>query len=916
MYQNRFGSGASLNNSLDLVCNSITLINPDNTETLFGGVGSTVGGGASVVIMNTTSLTLLNQTLTNVSNLNVSNNIYVTGNTILQGGTTIVSNLNVFQSSILRGNTTVISNLNISGNSSIIGNKTILSNLNVSGVATLNNVAVNSSDLINTNLSITTNQANILSSDTLSNIVLDSYYCSYTGATTTAGVSAGHIAYAIGTGNGHSNINIYYPGVYVLQCYVMLPNATSPAFGISFGGASFTRSTLTSGFIQVSITTPTLTTGVYPISLTYFDGISGPWYSYGWSIMTYDNYIAGSAIRNCINIGNTSSATYFYGNVTGLTSLAVGLGNVNNTSDLNKPISTATQAALNTISSNTNFNNTVFNNVTITASLNISGTSSHAGSTTLLSNLYVSGSTTLKANATFLSTLNISGATTIVSTLNVLGNTTINGNLIINGGTDTVGSSNSTINILGNTTIGSTNSTLIMQGASSHNSSLNVSGTAMFNNITALGTLNVLGTLYYANGMSGTYVNSNVGVNVNNNGYIASYSTNLTQLYLCDAQGNVSNSGNHTTSGSLYVSGVSIIQGAHTVGSNLNVVGTSVHLGASSMGSSLNVLGAANLNTIQTTGIVVAGGTLTALGNMAVNGTTLMQGQLTMQYPATIQGAWLVGGTTITSNLNISGNTVMTANLNVGGNFTVNGTQTIVGGTVTSTPQTMSSTLLVSGASTLMSTLNVVGQTQINNNNLIVSNGNIFAEGSSIQVWAGNLTTGSVFNADTSGNVWNYGNHTILSSLNVIGSTIQQGSYGCWAQAPIYGTSYASGTQITWGAMTTSNGVTHTANTASFKLSQAGTYSIGASLMNTVATGSAGGIAQLLMFTSPDNATWTQFGSGYAAGPFSQYTPLTGDNIVSVPANYYVLFTIYSTVGTVTFHSSGVISYMYLYRIG
>jgi len=43
-----------------------------------------------------------------------------------------------------------------------------------------------------------------------------------------------------------------------------------------------------------------------------------------------------------------SGTAAFTGNVTGLTSSVVGLGNVDNTSDLNKPISTATQTALNT----------------------------------------------------------------------------------------------------------------------------------------------------------------------------------------------------------------------------------------------------------------------------------------------------------------------------------------------------------------------------------------------------------------------------------------------------------------------------------------------------------------------------------------------------------------------------------------
>ena len=44
----------------------------------------------------------------------------------------------------------------------------------------------------------------------------------------------------------------------------------------------------------------------------------------------------------------------FTGIVQGVTKESVGLGNVNNTSDINKPISSATQSALNTVVLNTN----------------------------------------------------------------------------------------------------------------------------------------------------------------------------------------------------------------------------------------------------------------------------------------------------------------------------------------------------------------------------------------------------------------------------------------------------------------------------------------------------------------------------------------------------------------------------------
>ena len=53
------------------------------------------------------------------------------------------------------------------------------------------------------------------------------------------------------------------------------------------------------------------------------------------------------------NIAPTHNPT-FTGNVNGIDQDAVGLGNVDNTSDLDKPVSTATQNAINTIVYNTN----------------------------------------------------------------------------------------------------------------------------------------------------------------------------------------------------------------------------------------------------------------------------------------------------------------------------------------------------------------------------------------------------------------------------------------------------------------------------------------------------------------------------------------------------------------------------------
>ncbi len=51
-------------------------------------------------------------------------------------------------------------------------------------------------------------------------------------------------------------------------------------------------------------------------------------------------------------VGNYASTTYVDNAVAGITKGTIGLGNVDNTSDLNKPISTATQNALNATNGN------------------------------------------------------------------------------------------------------------------------------------------------------------------------------------------------------------------------------------------------------------------------------------------------------------------------------------------------------------------------------------------------------------------------------------------------------------------------------------------------------------------------------------------------------------------------------------
>ena len=63
------------------------------------------------------------------------------------------------------------------------------------------------------------------------------------------------------------------------------------------------------------------------------------------------------------SVGNYATQTYVNNAIAGITKGTIGLGNVDNTSDANKPISTATQAALNTTNGNVATNTTAISNM-------------------------------------------------------------------------------------------------------------------------------------------------------------------------------------------------------------------------------------------------------------------------------------------------------------------------------------------------------------------------------------------------------------------------------------------------------------------------------------------------------------------------------------------------------------------------
>jgi hypothetical protein len=68
---------------------------------------------------------------------------------------------------------------------------------------------------------------------------------------------------------------------------------------------------------------------------------------------------SGGGTTGTINIGNVDSTTIFLGTVSGITKTMVGLGSVDNTTDIGKPVSTAQQTALNAKANNSDLDGKV-----------------------------------------------------------------------------------------------------------------------------------------------------------------------------------------------------------------------------------------------------------------------------------------------------------------------------------------------------------------------------------------------------------------------------------------------------------------------------------------------------------------------------------------------------------------------------
>ena len=132
---------------------------------------------------------------------------------------------------------------------------------------------------------------------------------------------------------------------------------------------------------------------------------------------------------------------------------------------------------------------------------------------------------------------------------------------------------------------------------------------------------------------------------------------------------------------------------------------------------------------------------------------------------------------------------------------------------------------------------------------------------------------------------------------------------------PLYGTSYGTGNQsVTWAAQTTSRNITHTANTNSFQVAQAGTYFISCYVFLTTITR---GAFQLIGRYSTNGSACSNVLVSTGAGAYLTNTTMSMQGIYTMAASSYADIQVYSgTTGTVTLYSTTPLSYFYMYRIG
>jgi len=320
----------------------------------------------SVVSSGSSSLFSQNNTWTNT---NTFSNIVLNGVILTDKFTNIDNNIGNLQ-----GN---ISNIEISLNTNTTTNNTQNSRLDaieLLNISQNSNIANNTSNIANLQSNISNIEASLATNTTTNNT-----QNSRLDAIESLNITQTDNITSLQTENANQNSNIA-----TLQNDVLLKaNIANPSFSGSVNLSTINSNNLATDEILCNDTVRINGGFFYKDGTNYINGVS--------KINEKLNIANGIASNLTINTANLNNST-FTGTVSGLTKTNVGLSNVDNTSDANKPVSTATQTQLNLILLKTNDTlqycnilNSTFDNPTFTGDVNMTNLTL---SDTILSNNY------------------------------------------------------------------------------------------------------------------------------------------------------------------------------------------------------------------------------------------------------------------------------------------------------------------------------------------------------------------------------------------------------------------------------------------------------------------------------------------------------------------------------------------------
>lgn len=431
-----------------------------------------------------------------------------------------------------------------------------------------------------------------------------------------------------------------------------------------------------------------------------------------------------------INKYATLESPTFTGTVNGISKSMVGLSNVDNTADIYKPISTATQVALGLksniasptftgiatipivnvtdklmVSNDVSFNGKMFvaNDVSLNGNVSINGTL--LAPTPLTSDNSIKVATTeFVKNQNYISKNggNFSGAVTFDDNLTVLGDLSLNGKLFTNGDV----SFNSNVFISGRTLLNadaSLNGNLSLANNLSMNGNLSIKGDISLNGVmttptpsTSDNSTKVATTAFVKNQGYALLAGANfIGdVSMNGNMLVQKDTTLNQRLFLtgdASINSNISVGGNITTNANLLVSGKTVLNSDVSLNSRLYIANDV------SMNGKLFVIGDASMN-----GNMNIGGILTtktqdtsdSSNKVATTAFVKNQGYATLASPS-FTGTATATTFTVTQNLISNSDAYMQSNLNVAVDATIGGNLSVAGSITAVTPLSSDNSTLV-----------------------------------------------------------------------------------------------------------------------------------------------------------------------------------------------------------------------------